>query len=467
MSDEIVFAREFGKFVTEWDYERFPTDVVQQTKLSILDTIGVTVRGSVQASTAIVRDISVEMGGKDESTLLGTGEKVPSLSAAFVNGTSAHSLELDDHISHKRSLGHPGVVSLPAALALGEAVQASGKDFIAAYIHGYEVTSRLNDVVPTGFDNFTRGFHGTAITGTFGAAALSGKLLGSDVDQIASAIGICGTMTSGSFEYNKSGAWTKRLHAGHSSRNGLMAALMAHRGYTGPHTAIEGRHGFLNSYFGPGNYDSDLILKDLGEDWVSRHIMYKPFSCSGVLHSPITSTKKVMTENGIDYRDIERIVVHTSSTIVTEMTNPRERRIAPQTTVDAQFSLPYAVAVMAVRGKALLNEFNEETIADPEVRKVAALVEFYVDPEIEKVWPTEEPSTVRVFLKDGRELSASVPGPKGGLEVPMSAQELEEKFVDLVSPVLGESRASDVIQAVASLEDFDDVRDLTPLLYAS
>lgn len=459
-----TIAEQFADFVTSWEWDDFPDDVREQAKLSVLDTIGVTIRGSAQESTRIVRDLALANGSAQESTLVGTGEKVSVLDAAFVNGTSAHSLELDDHMSHKRSFGHPGVVSIPAALALGEAHTKNGQEILTAIIHGYEVTSRLNDAVPPGFDNYKRGFHGTAITGTFGASAISGKLLGLTTDHLANAFGICGSLTAGSFEYNASGAWTKRLHAGQSGRNGLLAALLAKRGFTGPHSAIEGRHGFLNSYFGKGNYNADVILDGLGHDWALRHMMYKPYACSGVLHSPMTSAEAVMRKHKVNADDIERVLVHTSSTVIEELTNPRERKVRPRTAVDAQFSLPFVVAMIIVRGKALLEEFSDQGISDPQVREVAHKVEFIADRQIDDVWPEEEPSGVELHLKSGSVVSAWVPGPKGGLKVPMTTEDLTAKFVDLVAPVLGDVKAQRIVDMVYDFEDLADIHDLARFL---
>jgi 2-methylcitrate dehydratase PrpD len=465
-SSESSIAESLARFVKAYSFEDLPGDVVAQAKLSILDCIGVAIRGSMQESTRIARDLILSCGGGSQSTLLGTGQQVSVLDAAFVNGTSAHSLELDDHISHTRSLGHPGVVSIPAAIALGEHRRVSGRTFLAAIVHGYEVTSRLNDAVPPGFDCFTRGFSGTAITGTFGAAALSAKILDSTVESIVNAFGICGSLTAGSFEYNVSGAWTKRLHAGQSSRNGLLAALLADGGFTGPSTAIEGEHGFLNSYFGKDNYDVTLILKDLGEDWALRHIMYKPFACAGILHSPLTATRTAMRANNIRFEDIQRIVVHTAATVIREMTNPPGRKVSPRTPVDAQLSLPYAVAVMAARGKALVDEFSDDAIADPKVQDLARRVEWLADPEIDKSWPNADPSTVKVVLKDGREFTAAVPGAQGSLEVPMTVAELTQKFMDLASPVIGDKKARHVVQLVERVDTLRDISSLVGLLHA-
>jgi 2-methylcitrate dehydratase PrpD len=463
-----TIAEQLADFAAGLTLGDVPTAVVDQARLSLLDNLGVMVRGSVEPSTRPVRDVIVAMGGTRESTVAGTAHRVPAMNAALVNGTAAHSLELDDHISLTRSLGHRGVVSVPPALALSEALQCDGRRFLTAMIIGYEVTSRINDAVPPGFDNFERGFHGTAVTGTFGAAALSAWLLGSGAvphysDTIATAIGIAGTLTSGSFEYNASGAWTKRLHAGHSSRNGVLAGSLAHRGFTGPHSAIEGRHGFLASYMGSGNYSTERIVDKLGSRWALPDMMYKPFSCSGVLHASISAAQQLFND-GVDPPAIDHIVVRTNRTVLTEMAEPRESRIRPRTAVDAQFSLPYVVAVMLCRGGALLDEFSDSAITDPVVLATAAKVHTEVDPSFEAQWPDREPAAIEVRLNDGRVMTSEVAAPKGSLELPMTAAELRAKFRVLVEPVLGEERTETIIDNVAAVEHLEDVRTLACLL---
>lgn len=466
MASETI-SETLGAFVIDTDYGSIPRDVIEQAKLSLLDNLGVMIRGSATESAAAVRRVVRESGGSPQSTLALTGERVSALDAALVNGTASHSLELDDHISHARSMGHPGVVSVPPALALSELLRGDGKSFLAAMIMGYEVTSRLNDTVPPSFENVNRGFHGTAITGTFGAAGLSGRLLGLSPDEVATAIGIVGSLTSGSTEFSASGAWTKRLHAGQSSRNGMLAAYLAREGFTGPHTAIEGARGFLYAYMGEGNYDASKITADLGDDWALRHMMYKPFACSGMLHAPLSAAQIVRSESGVAPEDIARVVVHTATGMVKLTGEPLERKVAPATGVDAQFSLPFTVAMVLCRGRALLDEFDDDAIHDRQVLDLARKVEMYIDPEIDAGWPGSEPSHVEIWTHDGRHFEAKVPGPKGGMEVPLSPAELEEKFRELVQPVLSEDAADAIVSCVSEIEESADLSELAGLIVAS
>lgn len=461
-----TFAEELGEFVIDTNYASIPHDVIEQAKLSLLDNLGVMIRGNTTESAAAVRRVVHQSGGKPQSTLALTGGRVSALDAALVNGTGSHSLELDDHISHARSMGHPGVVSVPPALALSELLHGDGKTFLASMIMGYEVTSRLNDTVPPSFENVHRGFHGTAITGTFGAAGLSGRLLGMTPDEVATAIGIAGSLTSGSTEFSASGAWTKRLHAGQSSRNGMLAAYLAREGFTGPHTAIEGDRGFLYAYMGEGNYDASKITVDLGEDWALRHMMYKPFACSGMLHAPLSAAERIRAESGVAPDDIARIVVHTASGMVRLTGEPLERKMAPATGVDAQFSLPFTVATVLCRGRALLEEFSDEAIHDAQVLGLTRKVEMYVDPEIEAEWPNSEPSHVEIWTHDGQHFEAKVPGPKGGMEVPLSPAELETKFRELVQPVMGQDAVEQIVSYVSDIEESADVSELADLIVA-
>lgn len=455
-----TYAEILADFAAGLRFEDLPSHIVATAKLSIMDNVGCMLAGRDDPSFKIVVDMVRSFGGTLQSTILGYWEKVPVPWAAYCNGVSNHSLELDDHISHKHSLNHPGVVSVPPALALGEHLHTRGADLITAVVLGYEVTSRINSTVPPGFDNFERGFHGTAVTGTFGAAVLAGWLLDLSADQIATAMGIAGSLTSGSFEYKASGAWTKRLHAGNSSKNGILAAFLAKSGFTGPHTVLEGRHGFLNGYFGKGNYDTTVLTKELGSNWEMQYIQYKPFACSGVIHSPVTAALNLKQKHGLKPVDIAEIQIRTAEKMIKEFGEPFEHKTSPRTVVDAQFSMPFSVALIFCRGSAFLDDYTEETIGDERIRSVARLVKCIADPEIGKVWPMDEPCEVMVRTLDGRVLVERVNGAKGSLVNPMTKEELVEKYKTLASRVLNGEQISRSIDFLLDLEKRPDVSKL-------
>ena len=457
---EKTLAEKLAEFVVNLKFTDLPDDVIRTTKLSTLDDLGVMIAASEEPCVKIALDYARTIGGSPDSTVFVRGDKLPVTSAAFVNGIACHSLELDDHISHKRSLNHPGVVTVPPAMALGECMGVTGKEYLLATVLGYDITCRINNAVTPGFFNFERGFHGTAITGTFGAAALTGKMLGMTADEIATAFGICGSMTAGSSEFKATGAWTKRLHAGNASRNGIIAANLAKRGFTGPHTVLEGRSGFYNSYAGAGNYNLDNVIKDLGTDFEVRYIQYKPYSSSGVMHSPMTAAKKLVEKYSLKPEDIQHMKVFTSAKMVKEYCEPREQKTNPKNSVDAQFSLIYAIAALLCKGKYLIEEYSEEALKDQRTLDLCQKIECVADPVLDAQWPQKEHSKVIVTTYDGRELVQEVEAAKGSLEDPMSEAEIIDKFRSLTKPFLTEDTTEKLIALCMNLEKEDTIRVL-------
>lgn len=455
-----TYAERLADFAAALRYEDLPEDVVAAARQSIMDNIGCMLAARDVASVKIVVDMVRSFGGAGQATIIGYWEKFPAPWAAYCNGVADHSIELDDHISHIHSLNHPGVVSVPPALALGEYLHVNGKEFITAVVLGYEITCRINRTVPPGFENYELGFHGTAITGPFGAAVLSGRLMGLSADQIATAMGIIGSLTSGSREYKASGAWTKRMHAGNASKSGILAALLAQKGFTGPHSILEGRHGFLNSYFRKGNYDISVLTDQLGSSWEIRNIIYKPFACAGVLHSPATAALNLKNKYGIKAHEISRIEVRTSAKLMREYGEPFDVKTSPRGVVDAQFSLPFTIALIFCNGSAMADDYTEATIADERIQRVARLVKIIPDPEIEKGWPTKEPSEVTVHTLEGRVLTERVACAKGSLDNPMSGEELVEKYKILAAKVLTQEQISRSIEFFMNLENEADISNL-------
>lgn len=456
-----TLAEKLAEFVADLKFSDLPEDVVRTAKVSTMDDLGVMIAASEEPCVKIALDFARRLGGSPESTIFVHGDKLPVTSTAFVHGIACHSLELDDHISHKRSMNHPGVVTIPPALALGEYYDANGKDYLLAAVLGYDITCRVNNAVSPGFFNFERGFHGTAITGTFGSAALTGKMMGLTADEIATAFGICGSLTAGSSEFKATGAWTKRLHAGNASKNGIIAATLAKGGFTGPHTAFEGLSGgFYKSFAGIGNYDLDKVTKNLGTDFEVRYIQYKPYSSSGVMHSPMTAAKKLVDKYGLKPEDIKKLKVFTSAKMVKEYCEPRERKINPQNSVDAQFSLIYAIAALICKGKYLIEEYEEEALKDQRTLELCKKIECFSDPVIDAQWPQNEPSKVTATTYDGRELTMEVSEAKGSLEDPMTEEEVIAKFRGLTKPFLKEETTEKLIELCLNLEKENNIRIL-------
>lgn len=446
-------------------FEDFPGHVVEKARLCTLDQLGVILPAFEEESTQLLWAHVVEMGAGDpQASVIGSGRKTSITNAVLLNSTMGHSLELEDHHSHSRSLNHPGVCAIPPALAVAEWRGLSGRDFLRAVILGYEVGSRISRAIPkVGFLNMDRGFHETSVLGAFASATAAAALDGLDPARLAHAYGLCGSFAAGSTEFKATGAWSKRVQVGVAAQNGLLAERLAARDFTGPFTTFEGKHGFYNAYVLAGNYDLAALLAGWGDDWELPYIQFKPFGCAGVLHSAVTAAALMRERHEPAADAIERVTVHTSRRLIEEYAEPLEARRRPTHPVEAQFSLPYSVAVMLATGRALVDEFTARWYEDPVVQRVAARVDVAVDPEIDRVWPKEDPTRLTVRLVGGRTLEVRTEQAKGDLAFPVTEPEVLEKFRTLVEPRLGRAGTERALELLGRLEALPDLGELAAL----
>ena len=458
-----TIAYTMGDLIQRTSLEDMDERTRHRGKMCIMDMLGVILAAWPEESTQILYRVIKRHGGLKESSVLGAGDFLPAAHAALINSAMAHSLELEDHHSHTRSLNHPGVCTIAPALAISERENNSGRDFLTAVILGYEIGSRISAATRLGVMNLERGFHESSICGPFSAATATGKLMAANPDVLANAMGICGSTAAGSMEFKSNEAWSKRFQVGNAARNGILALELAREGFTGPTTIFEGRHNFFHSYVHEGNYELSGILRDWGASWDINFIQYKPFACAGVLHSAVTAARQLHIRDDFDPRQVKRIVIKTATKIIEEYAMPAKEKKAPHSPVGAQFSLQYSVAVMLKKGRALVEEFQEKSIHDPDVLRLAALVEVEADPTIDKGWPAQDPTEIMITLKNGRMLTASVSEAKGDLNNPVTDAELFNKFRNLVLPFFGRDNTERAIEMIMQIERLADIKALSTL----
>ena len=452
----LPLTRQLADFAAGLDSGRLPPAVVDRAKYFFLDYLGVAVRGSLSESSRPVYELSNGLGAGGSATLLGRGEQAAFPYAALANGTAAHSLELDD--THQGGSIHLGVSVFSAALGVAEHLGASGKAFLTAGVAGFEAAARLAMAVRPA-DHYARGFHPTATCGTFGATVAAAKLLGLDAAQCASALGIAGSQAAGSMEFLADGAWTKRLHPGWAAFSGIHAALLARNGFVGPGTVIEGRDGFLKAYgIEP---DPQKIGVGLGEDFQILHTAVKPHACCRYTQAPIDAVLALVHEHAVTPDQVERVTIGMLETGIPVICEPADRKVRPANVVEAQFSLPFGVAVALVERRAGLREFSEAMLHDAEIQRLMPKVGYVHDPALETNYPKEWPAWARVELRGRGEVFAKVRYPKGDPDNPLSWDELVAKYIELATAVWPAQRADRVCAAVRRLETVADMRDVT------
>jgi 2-methylcitrate dehydratase PrpD len=442
-------AQQLAAFCASLGWETVPLEARERTKELVLDLLGVATRGAREASTAPVHEFLRGTQPTGRATVIGADFRSSAAWAALANGTAAHAIEMDD-VTTESSL-HPGVAVIPAALAVAEERGAAPIAFLEAVVAGYEVTMRVGNALNPA-SAYARGFHPTGVAGAFGAAVAAGRLIALDAEGLTRAIGIAGTMATGSLEYLADGAWTKRLNAGWAAHAGVVAAGLAAAGFTGPATALDGRLGLLHAYTDAPT--PERLLANLGDPLQVMRVSIKPYACCRYNHGLIDCVLQLKREHGLRPEDVASLRLGVLSGGALLVADPIEAKRQPRNVVDAQFSAPFAAAVALVRGGAGLPEYDERNLADPEIRRLMAATDCYRDADLDVLYPRQWPAAAELRLRDGRVLSAHVPHATGEPENPVPREGLVDKFVDL------SGRDRSAAERILRLDTLDDVTAL-------
>lgn len=437
------------------DHDSLSPAVVGEVKRRVLDTLAAGLAGvqtpEVLAASTAVADLQAGSPATGGATLWGRQARANAPLAALVNGTAAHARELDDF----DGCGHTGAVVVPAVCAVAEQVGASGQAVIAAVAAGYDVAGRMLDAAGGYRPHNGRGWHSTATCGTFGAAAAAARVLALDATRYAWSLGIAGTYVGGVWAFMADGAMTKRLHPGKAAETGVTAAFLARAGMTGPAQILESSWGgFFPTYCGD-TAKPEKLLEGLGQRNAIEATGIKPYACCRGSHSSIDALLQVIRTHGLVAAQIERIVVHCPAHTV-RLVGGRE----VSSVLEAQMSLPYALAVTACSGRADLPQFDPVRIGEDEIRRLMAATQLEADRPADDM----EGPLLEVFLTDGQALRGQVPYAKGHPTNPLSDAEVHAKAESLIVPVLGAARFGQITRAIERLEDLADMRELMALL---
>src|SRR6059036_3399297 len=452
-------ARRLARFVIGLRLDDVPSPVVTKAALLALDTLGCALASTRYDFGRAAVQTAERLGGPQESTLVGSKVRVAAANAVLANATLAHGLDFDD--TREDAIVHTGSVAVTTSLAVGEARGASGRAALEAMVAGVETMCRVGLAVPGKFH--ARHYHPTALAGAFGAAAVAGKLHGLTEDELVHAFGICGSQAGGIIEYLADGAWTKRLHPGWAAHAGVVATLLAHAGFTGPESVFEGEHGFYRAFAG-GCDEARLreLLESLGSVWELGRLTFKPYPCGSIAHPYMDCALRLRERHGLTPDQIAEVRCRTAPGPVERLWEPLGAKRTPPNGYAAKFSLPYLLAVILVRGRAGLAEFEDEAVRDPEVLGVASRVGYELDPTID--YPRQFVGHVAIQLRDGRRLEERQDHPRGGAELPMTREELLAKFRGNASLVVTGEQVSRVIQSVNALATAASLRGLVESL---
>jgi len=434
-----------------------PPAVLARARDLLRDYLGVTLGGAVEESSVVLRRGLGTLGAAGDATVLGTTERLSAPHAALANGAAAHALEMDD--THQGGSIHLGATIFSAALAAAELAGAGGRRVLNAAVAGYEVAARLAMALDPAA-HYRRGFHPTGTCGAFGAAAAAGLVFELDAGRLAAALGIAGSQAAGSMEFLANGAWTKRLHPGWSAHAGLHAAALARAGFRAPTTILEGRSGFLRAY----SDGADPAALRARSDYQLLRTSIKPHACCRYMQGPIDGTLALRTAHRIEPADVERVEVGMLAAGFPIVCEPLDAKLRPGSVVDAQFSLPYGIAVALACGSASPAEFAPARIADPTVIGLAARVRAVRDRRLDVAFPREWPSWVRITLRGGRVHEMAVSHPRGDPENFPAPAELDAKFRTLARRALP---AAAVARVAAAVDVFATAPSVASLMAAA
>ncbi len=441
------FALELAKRVTALHYEDLPPEAIHWAKVGILDTVGVTLAGSSDPSATLLADVLSSAG---PSLVLGSGKRTSALDAALINGTASHALDFDD--CNNTLGGHPSAPILPALFALADEIGASGRDFITAYVAGFETECKIS--LGVNLYQYTRGWHPSTTIGVFGAAAACARLLRLDDERTATALAIAASLASGI--KSNFGTYVKPLHIGHCARNGLFAALLARNDYTASPVAFEHKQGYFEVYNGAGNYDAGKILPAWGQpfDIVKPGIAIKQYPCCGSTHPAIDAMLDLVRSNDLKPDAVERIQSWTHKRRL-EHTN----RPDPQSTKDAKFSVQYCLARAVIDRKVAIEHFEGNAYRDEDVQRVMALVQ--AAPYSTEQFPEDNHfgAEVKVTLRGGTVLGSKVDQAAGRTSAnPLPQERLQDKFENCANRAIPAAATMAVLSSIRNLENIADVR---------
>jgi 2-methylcitrate dehydratase PrpD len=444
-------------FAAEGSYEAIPAEARERAKTHILDALAVMLAGDTAEGTRIIHAWVRELGGREEAEVVGGGFRAPAALAALANGAAGHALDYDDTIQFTSDAAvfgvrlHPSVPTLAAALAAAELCGASGRDLLAAFIYGFEVTCRAADACDR--EQYRRGYHPTGVVGPLGTAVAAGRLLGLDRNGLRRGLGVAATCGGGLRE--NYGTMTKPLHAGRAAESGVVAATLAARGFTAAETALEGERGLYRAF--AGGFDEPRLLDHLGDPfylvWPGAAI--KPYPTGSLTHPCLDALFALIREHDLTVEHVEQVEVGSNSNLFGSLIHHDARK-----GLQAKFSIPACVALALIERRVGIAQLQDEIVGREDIQAFMPRVRLYVHPEIEALGFDQPRAIVDVRLRNGRVLTRRADAAQGTTEKPLAREQLLEKSRDCAGLVMSARRTAELIAVVDHLEEEPDMRQL-------
>ncbi|MDR5784626.1 MmgE/PrpD family protein [Caballeronia sp. LZ065] len=462
--DDIALS--LARFAHGMKLEDVPPAVRERARHLMLDALGCGLAARGQDYAARLSDTVFDLGQETQgqAAVIGFGRRLAARDAALLNGLLCHGLDFDD--THMAGIAHLSVSVLPATMALGGRLDASGEHLLAAYIVGLECGARIAKCVRGGLT--AQGFHPSAVVGAFASTLAAGRLMELDEAQLMSAQGIALSLASGPLEFLQTGAWTKRIHPGWAAQSGITAATMGKHRIPAPPAPYQGRFGLYSTFLSTelrAAVEPALAVAGLDQlsdpsAWELMDIAVKPYPMCHFAHAAIEGATRFHDQD-IDPAQVARIDVFVPEGVVPTICEPEADKRRPQTDYDAKFSLPYSIACGLVLGRLGLEELRPERFSDP--RLVAVMDKTHYTVDAESTFPRHYSSHVQLTMADGTTRMERVPINPGHAERPLPGERIVAKYRANATLHFGEAHAQAVLDAVMNLERHT-VREMEALL---
>lgn len=448
-------SQQIASFALEMRYEDIPQNVLEFGKMLLLDTFGVALSCQRLPHMKAVRSTVETLGGTEQSTLWGLGEKNSLANAVLYNSALIHGADYDD--THVAGILHPSAAVVSTAVTVGEFTGASGREVMGAIVMGWEVITRLALAAKGRFHDV--GYHGTAIVAPFAAACVAARLMGDSQETLVNALGICGSQAAGLQAFLADGSWVKKIHPGWGAHSAVYAVLLARQGFTGPVRVFEDRFGLWMTHLGATD-GLEEQMQDLGKVWHTPEITFKMYPVCHMTHSFIDCMLALQKEHGFTAADIRGIECRIEERCYQIVCEPHDAKARPTTDYIMRISLPYVMALAAVRGRVSPREIDLNCARDPEILAMIDRITCVSDDS--KRNPGCFPGWIKVDLQDGRSLIKEQRFELGKPENPVQTENVKVKFHHNADPFYDEEM---IEKMEGQILRFETLKGMPELIY--
>ncbi|MBW2307687.1 MAG: MmgE/PrpD family protein [Deltaproteobacteria bacterium] len=440
----------FARYIGDFTFGKMPPEVVNRSKLILLDTLGAILAASSPhySGSRLIIELARTLGGNPQSSIIGSDFKTSCVNASLVNGTLGYYCDIEPH--HVASVLHPAAVCVPVALAFTEWKEADGKRLLASLTLGIEVSCRVSSAVNPR-DMYTRGFHPTSVAGVFGSAAAAGNLLDLTHSEWLNALGLAGNQASGLLAWASDHTENSRpFNPGIAARNGTTASVLAKLGFGGPPMIFEGKYDFFSAFSNGGQKPDELFR----ERWAIQELAIKRYSSCSFTHPGLDALLDLIREHGLSSRDIAKIDLQYPKAGAHMIDNNELKSHCAQ----------YVFAVAAVTGGVVIDDILKDRRDEPEIGRLSANMRMIGDEELDRTYPDQYESIVTLTTNDGRKLSKYTGWAKGTPQNPITDDEVKEKFYRLSTTRIPRSKAEQIVSWIEKTDEHKDLKTLMGLL---